>query len=561
MNGKVPGNNPKIHTDEQAIVMFKRIWQDSCEQMYHARMIFDEDGTPADYILLDINPAMEKFLNLSRDQAAGQKFTQLFPQHDPGWLRKCAQVVRTGQTLRSLENESILDLWYDSQLFALGRENEFFSILRDITDDQRAIRAMAENEKKLSEMLQHAPTGIYKMDFRRRRFISVNDAMCKLTGYDREELLAMDPFDLMDEKSRKLFKTRLEEWSRGNVPTDKVDYLVRTKDGREVWVELEGHFDIDEIGIYRASAAVCHNVTERKQLENALREKEASNAFLLKLSDAMRPLSDPVEIQAVIARAAMDFFDADRCFYCDIDKDKTIIEKDAYRVDLSPVPGVYPRKKGSKFSRLMEKGEPVVIQDVLTHGGLSEDLKRELINVQIASFISVPIVKNGFLTGIFFINQSTPREWTDFQVILARDIAQRMWAAVERAKGERKEKEALALLHRINKQTLDLVEKLRKANQNKNAFINMLSHELRNPLAAIMLSIDLLDKSSSDEKAGIALKEIARRQGRQLTRLVDDLLDVTRIDQNKVTLKKEWIDINELVKTALEDYQLQFAIG
>ena len=558
MNGKVPGNNPENHSDERTIVMFKRIWQDSCEQMYHARMIYDADGNPTDYILLDINPAMEKFLNLSRDQAAGQKFSHLFPQHNRDWIRKCAEVVRTGQTLTSLENDRKLDLWYDSQLFSLGWGNEFFSILRDITDDQRAIRALAENEKKLSEMLKYAPAGIYEMDFRRRRFISVNDTMCKLTGYDREELLAMDPFDLMDEKSRKLFETRIKEWSGGNEPAHKVDYLVRTKDGREVWVELEGHFDIDEIGIYRASAAVCHDVTERKILENALREKEARNAFLLHLSDAMRPLSDPVEIQAVIARAAMDYFGADRCFYCDIEKDKTIIEKDAFRVDLSPVAGVYPRKKGSKFTRLIEKGEPVVVPDILTHGGLSEDLKRDLRNVQIASFIGVPIVKNGFLAGIFFINQTTSREWTDFEVILARDIAQRMWAAVERAKGERKEKEAQTLLHRINQQTLDLVEKLRKADQNKNAFINMLSHELRNPLAAIMLSLDLLDKTPTDEIAGVEVKEIARRQGRQLTRLVDDLLDVTRIDQNKVTLNKEWIDINELVKTALEDYQLQF---
>ncbi|KAF5052857.1 Sensor histidine kinase TodS [anaerobic digester metagenome] len=105
---------------------------------------------------------------------------------------------------------------------------------------------------------------------------------------------------------------------------------------------------------------------------------------------------------------------------------------------------------------------------------------------------------------------------------------------------------------------LDLVEKLRIADKNKNAFINMLSHELRNPLASIMMSLYLMEKISSGEKREARALEIAKRQGIQLTNLVDDLLDITRITQNKIILKKETVEINNLIDMAVQDYRSQF---
>jgi PAS domain S-box-containing protein len=108
------------------------------------------------------------------------------------------------------------------------------------------------------------------------------------------------------------------------------------------------------------------------------------------------------------------------------------------------------------------------------------------------------------------------------------------------------------------KKNQELIEQLCKADQNKNTFLNMLSHELRNPLASIMMSLSLLDRVSFDGEQALRAREIAIRQGKQLTHLVDDLLDVTRINQNKITLKKERIELNTLVKQTVADYQGQF---
>jgi signal transduction histidine kinase/CheY-like chemotaxis protein len=104
-----------------------------------------------------------------------------------------------------------------------------------------------------------------------------------------------------------------------------------------------------------------------------------------------------------------------------------------------------------------------------------------------------------------------------------------------------------------------LVEELRKMDKNKNQFLSMLSHELRNPLASIMMGISFLDRVTPGGEQFRQAKEIIDRQTTQLSRLVDDLLDVTRITQNKISLKKESINLNELIVGALEDYKEHLA--
>jgi PAS domain S-box-containing protein len=114
------------------------------------------------------------------------------------------------------------------------------------------------------------------------------------------------------------------------------------------------------------------------------------------------------------------------------------------------------------------------------------------------------------------------------------------------------------MLRESKERALNLVEKLRQQDQNKNAFLNMLSHELRNPLASIMMGLSLLDRVPAYGKQAQRARKIAIRQGEQLTRLVDDLLDVARITQNKITLKKERVELNRLVEQTVADYQGEF---
>jgi PAS domain S-box-containing protein len=99
------------------------------------------------------------------------------------------------------------------------------------------------------------------------------------------------------------------------------------------------------------------------------------------------------------------------------------------------------------------------------------------------------------------------------------------------------------------------LEHLQKSNERKNKFISLLSHELRNPLAAITMALNLLEHSLTLDELSKQNFEVIGRQAKQLSRLVDDLLDVTRINRNYIDLKKECFDINELIRQTIYDYR------
>ncbi|HYE69088.1 MAG TPA: PAS domain-containing protein [Anaerovoracaceae bacterium] len=113
-------------------------------------------------------------------------------------------------------------------------------------------------------------------------------------------------------------------------------------------------------------------------------------------------------------------------------------------------------------------------------------------------------------------------------------------------------------LKKSQKHLETLVEKLKLVDERRNTFIGTLSHELRNPLAAISMGLALLKDANPDSDQADRAHSIMERQTEQLTRLVDDLLDVTRITQNKIELKKQRIDLNEIVYHVATDFYTQF---
>jgi len=92
---------------------------------------------------------------------------------------------------------------------------------------------------------------------------------------------------------------------------------------------------------------------------------------------------------------------------------------------------------------------------------------------------------------------------------------------------------------------------VREALTRRDQFLAMLSHELRNPLGAILNAARVLAKESADKQLHQEARAVIQRQATQMARLLDDLLDVTRISQNRIRVQKTVIDFNNIVREVL----------
>jgi PAS domain S-box-containing protein len=101
----------------------------------------------------------------------------------------------------------------------------------------------------------------------------------------------------------------------------------------------------------------------------------------------------------------------------------------------------------------------------------------------------------------------------------------------------------------------DVNERLQEADRRKDEFLGMLSHELRNPLAPIRNSLYILDRAEPTGQQARRAREVANRQLAHVTRLVDDLLDVTRIARGKIELRRAALDLAALARRTAEDYR------
>ncbi|WP_235209269.1 transporter substrate-binding domain-containing protein [Methylobacter sp. BBA5.1] len=98
-------------------------------------------------------------------------------------------------------------------------------------------------------------------------------------------------------------------------------------------------------------------------------------------------------------------------------------------------------------------------------------------------------------------------------------------------------------------------EALHEADRRKDEFLAMLAHELRNPLAPISNAVQIMKQSSSDETRLSWCRDVISRQVEQLVRLVDDLMDVSRISRGKIELKKDLLEVAVIVQRAVETSQ------
>jgi signal transduction histidine kinase/CheY-like chemotaxis protein len=122
----------------------------------------------------------------------------------------------------------------------------------------------------------------------------------------------------------------------------------------------------------------------------------------------------------------------------------------------------------------------------------------------------------------------------------------------------RRAREEAEQLRRSTEELRVANERLVEADRSKDHFLAVLSHELRNPLMPIKHSLYVLEKVPSDAEPARRARASIERQIDQMTRLVNDLLDVTRISRDKLTLQRDRFDLRQVVSRTVEDHRAVF---
>jgi signal transduction histidine kinase/DNA-binding response OmpR family regulator len=188
------------------------------------------------------------------------------------------------------------------------------------------------------------------------------------------------------------------------------------------------------------------------------------------------------------------------------------------------------------LARVLRTGTREIVQDVdekmQVAAARDEEHLRILRALNARSSMIVPLVARGHSLGVitFSASESGRRYGLD-DLNLAEDLARRAAAAIDNA----------CLFHEIQ-----------EAGRLKDEFLAMLAHELRNPLAAISYADYMLEEIGSQDGRVARLRSTISRQTAHLARLVDDLLDISRITRGKIELRKEPVDLGAVIRQAVE---------
>jgi PAS domain S-box-containing protein len=235
--------------------------------------IFDKNCKACDFRFLMVNRAYEQQTNTKAANVLGKRASEVVPNLESNWVALCGNVVKTGESLHYENYNQRTNRWYDAFYFPYTK-GQVAILFRDITQHKIAEEALAAREKEYRQLVEYAPAAIYEIDFAGPRFKNVNDAMCMISEYTREELLKLNPFDILSTESQVLFKQRIGKALAGERIEENVEYKAITKNGHELWVTLKMKL-MSKDGKFYGAQVVANDVTEHKKAEETLRiEKE-----------------------------------------------------------------------------------------------------------------------------------------------------------------------------------------------------------------------------------------------------------------------------------------------
>ena len=248
--------------------------------------------------------------------------------------------------------------------------------------------------------------------------------------------------DDVDDAERHLFDTLASDASS----YDSEYRIIRPSDGAVRAIHVRAASERDEAGAATRIVGAHLDVTDQKRLQAALHVSEARQAFLLELSDALRPLADAGRIAETACRTLVMHMKASRAQFTEVSGEPRHEVGDVlaeYIGTGAPMPRRYALTAfGASLVAELRRGRSLVLADTMRDPSLSDAERQAFAAVESPAAIAVPLVKDGRLLATLAIHDVRPRAWTASDVAIAEDVAERTWAAIERARAEAARRES-----------------------------------------------------------------------------------------------------------------------
>lgn len=517
-------------------------------------------------------------------------------------------IVSLQRTAQAPLEERVLDFVYQPLKDSAGRVTGVFVEATDVTDRARVEQALAQQMRLYEAILANTPDLAYVWDLN-HRFIYANEGLLRTWGKTATEALGKTCLELGYEPWQAALHDReideviaTKKALRGEVP-------FTGSSGRRIYDYLFVPV-LDGDGNVEAVAGTARDVTDRKLTEDALRQSETRFRQLIEASPAGAALSEP-DGRVVLAndalleimgytRAELESESVDwqritppEYLHRDLEHmqalrrgesppafEKEFIRRDGSRVHVLIVARFIPgegermvafalditeRKRAEESLRKTEQRLSRIFETNLL-GLLYFDINGGVLDANDEFLRIIGYTRNDLREGGVDWARMTPEEFKAQDTAAVADLRRvgahapvekqyvrkdgsRVWILVGSAMVDNENGVGFVL----DLSGLKAAEAaLRVADRRKDEFLATLSHELRNPLAPIRNALELLKRSPSSEKQLQTVTQIIDRQVHHMVRLVDDLLDVSRVTLGQVNLRHETVSLGAVLTDAIE---------
>jgi PAS domain S-box-containing protein len=400
-------------------------------------------------------------------------------------------------------------------------------------------------EERLHRIVTSASDAIITIDAEQKITLFSTGAEA-IFGYSAAEMLGRPLDPLLPERFRQAHRGHIDAFGATEVGTKtmarKRPLAGLRRNGEEF--SIEAQISQVEVAGQKLYTVILRDITERMQAE-AEREQLLANAEqarrdaenALKVLKQMQSITDATLIDLSFDQLLVELASRVRAALT-ADTATVLLEKDGVlhaRVAVGQEEGIrYVRiPVGIGFAgQIAKERRSAILNEIPNEDMISSALSGAK---GVRSLIGVPLLSGqDRVLGVLQVGCIRPREFNRDDLHLLQLAAERVALSVERAA-------------RI--EALQSRDRLEISNRRKDEFLAMLSHELRNPLSAVH---NALIAASLDESRRPRALEIARRQTDQLGRLIDDLLDATRLTQGRITLRKERVSVTQILERAIE---------